>query len=293
VGAETIRPQTLSRFAEAFAPSGFDPKAFLACYGLAECTLGVSFGRLDRPVEIDCVDADVLAKERRAQPLDAGEENGTPARASLFVTCGAPLPGIEVVVRDEDGRPAPDRRCGTLFVRGSAVMSGYFRDPAATAEVLGADGWLNTGDVAYRIGDSIVITGRERDLIVVNGRNIWPEDIEYLAEQQPGIRPGDASAFSVPRPEGGEVAVVVIQCRHTDAHRRRRLVETLRALVREELGIECVIELVPPHTLSRTSSGKLSRSRTRDEFLRRTAWGEAARPSVPTDPFVLEQASGA
>jgi fatty-acyl-CoA synthase len=238
------------------------------------------------------VDADILARERRACPL--GDTPGVEAtgRASLFVNCGSPLPGIEVAVRDENGDPVPDRCCGTLFVRGSAVMSGYFRDPVATAEVLGSDGWLNTGDVAYRIGESIVITGRQKDLIIINGRNIWPQDLEYLAEQQPGIRPGDASAFSVPGPEGEETAVVVLQCRDTDPPRRRRLVETLRGLVRAEFGIECLVELVPPHTLSRTSSGKLSRSQTRDEFLKRAVWN-GSRPSADADPLALEQASGA
>ena len=148
-------------------------------------------------------------------------------------------------------------------------MSGYFGDEEATRGVLSPDGWLNTGDLGYRIGESLVITGRQKDLIIINGRNIWPQDMEYLAEQQPEVRTGDASAFSVPGPDGEEKAVLVIQCRVNDVMKRANLMERLHGLVRQELGIDCFIELVPRHTLPRTSSGKLSRSGARRDFLKR------------------------
>jgi len=102
-------------------------------------------------------------------------------------------------------------------------MSGYFGDPEATQQVLSPDGWLDTGDLGYRIGNSFVVTGREKDLIILNGRNIWPQDLEYLAEQQTEVRTGDASAFSVPGPDGEEKAVLVIQCRVSDVVKRASL----------------------------------------------------------------------
>jgi fatty-acyl-CoA synthase len=147
-------------------------------------------------------------------------------------------------------------------------MSGYFGDPEATRAVLSEDGWLNTGDLAYQVGSRIFITGRKKDLIIIHGRNIWPQDIEYLAESQPEIRTRDASAFSVPASEG-EQAVVMVQCRVSDKRKSAELKERIHRLISEELGIVCKVELVPRNTLPRTTSGKPSRGETRKEYLRR------------------------
>jgi fatty-acyl-CoA synthase len=279
VGAETIRPEPLTQFAEMLAPSNFDKNAFLACYGMAECSLAVSFAPLAQGLEVDCVDGEHLAEHQEALPVNGG--NGKSAvRSNHFVNCGVPLPDYEVEVRDKHGRALAERCCGTLFVRGPSVMSGYFGDPEATQQVLSPDGWLDTGDLGYRIGNSFVVTGREKDLIILNGRNIWPQDLEYLAEQQTEVRTGDASAFSVPGPDGEEKAVLVIQCRVSDVMKRASLMERLHGLVREELGIDCFIELVPSHTLPRTSSGKLSRSGARQDFLKRVNWAQLRQPQT-------------
>jgi fatty-acyl-CoA synthase len=270
VGAETIRPKVLADFAEALAPSGFDRRAFLACYGMAECSLAVSFAPLGRGLEVDVVDSEHIARHGEAVPY-ASLPEAEASRPSEFVRCGSVLPGHEVEIRDSRGQAVPERRCGTIHVRGPSVMSEYFQDPERTAESLSPEGWLNTGDVGYRAGDSIVITGREKDLIIINGRNIWPQDLEYLAELQPEVRTGDASAFSVPCKSGEDAAVLAVQCRESDPEKCAGLVERLRAQVREELGIDCFVDLVAPHTLPRTSSGKPSRSGARREFLTRVA----------------------
>ena len=146
-------------------------------------------------------------------------------------------------------------------------MSGYFNEPKITASVLSQDGWLNTGDTGYRIGNNLVITGRTKDIIIVNGRNIWPQDLEYLAEQQPEVRTGDALAFSAPAPDGSEMPVLAVQCRLKDEAERADLHARLQGLVSEELGIRCAVELVPPRFLPRTSSGKLSRSKARQNYI--------------------------
>ena len=279
VGAETIRPGALQEFAEVLAPSGFSSRAFLACYGMAECSLAVSFAPLDQGLALDCVDGDHLAEYREALPVGCVSGNGS-GRTSTLVNCGIPLPGYEVEVRDEQGGVLPERRCGTLFVKGPSVMSGYFNDPEMTRETLSSDGWLSTGDLGYRVGDSLVITGRAKDLIIINGRNIWPQDLEYLAEQQGEVRTGDASAFSVSGVDGEEKAVLVVQCREADVTRRSSLVDRLHCLIREELGIDCFVELVPPHTLPRTSSGKLSRSGARRDFLKRMGSERLVQPQT-------------
>jgi fatty-acyl-CoA synthase len=197
VGAETIRPEPLIEFAKILEPCGFNKEAFCACYGMAECSLAVSFAPLNAGLDIDFIDGDHLSDERQALPLKTEDPEGV-VRCSRFVNCGVPLADYEVEVRDEGGRPLPRRHVGTIYVKAASLMSGYFGDLKLTQEVLTADGWFNTGDLGYFVENSLFITGREKDMIIINGRNIWPQDLEFVAEQQPEVRTGDASAFSVP-----------------------------------------------------------------------------------------------
>lgn len=273
VGAETIRAETLERFAKALARSGFDKRAFLPCYGMAECSLAISFAPLGDGVEVDHIDLDVPPEGREASDADV--------RVNEFVKCGIPLRGYEVTIRDADHNALPERRIGTIAVRGPSVMSGYFGQPEVTREVLSADGWLDTGDLGYLADGHIVVTGRKKDLIIIHGRNIWPQDLEHLAEQQPEVRTMDASAFSVPGPDGTDKAVLVVQCRVSDSERRAALVQRLQRLVYQEYGVDCLVDLVPPHTLPRTSSGKLSRSSARKDYLRRVAATSQATTEAP------------
>ncbi len=266
VGAEIIRPEALSRFAEITAKSGFDRRAFVPCYGMAECSLAVTFAALGEGFSVDAVDADGFAASGLAA---SAAECQAPGRVREFVVCGRPLPGFEIEIRDTEGNLLPERHCGTLFVRGESVMSGYFGQEDESRKVLAADGWLNTGDLAYRIGDNLVITGREKDLIIINGRNIWPQDLEFIAEQQPEVRPGDSSAFAITGADGWEKAVLVVECRKLGTVERADLAQRLHSRVREELGIDCLVEMVPRNTLPRTTSGKLSRSGARNGFLER------------------------
>ncbi len=269
VGAETIQVEILDTFAEKLAPFGFDRKAFVASYGMAECSLAVSFAPIDLGIEIDEIDAEHLSAQQKARPVTGDTAASSSAcRTKKLVNCGIPLPGHEIVIRDEYGQVLPDRECGTIHVRGPSVMSGYFAAPVATAKVLSADGWLNTGDIGYLCNGSLMITGREKDMIIINGRNFWPQDLEFYAEQQPEIRPGDASAISVTT-DDGETAVMVVQYRETDEEKRYELSTRLTRIIREEVGIPCIIELVPAHTLPRTSSGKLSRAGTQRDYLNR------------------------
>jgi fatty-acyl-CoA synthase len=256
VGAEMIRTETLESFAQLLAPSGFDAQAFLA----------VCFGQLGKGMQTDQIDADQLAEHQIAKPVNSVPEKDN-GRSNTFVICGSLLPDYEFQIRGADGEMLPDRLCGTLYLRGPSVMSGYFGDLKATREVLSPDGWLNTGDIAYKIGSDVVITGRSKDLIIINARNIWPQDIEYLAEIQSEIRTGDATAFSIPNPHGDELAVVMVECRENDKQKRLDLIHKLNRLIRQELGIDCIIELVPRNTLTRTTSGKPSRHATRNDYL--------------------------
>jgi fatty-acyl-CoA synthase len=226
---------------------------------MAEVGLGISFSALGEPLRTDSVDRDRCA--------DRGEaEAATPASGDHlreFVVCGAPLPGYEVEIRNEQGAVLPERRVGELFVRGPSIMQGYLDEPEATAAVL-TDGWLDTGDLGYRIGAELVLTGRRKDLIIINGRNIWPQDLELIAEGQ-GVRSGSAAAFAV-HSQDAEQVVLVVECRNPDPSTELSLVKGIRAEVRAEFGVDCTIVATEPRTLPRTSSGKLSRVRARQMY---------------------------
>ena len=262
VGAERIDPRLLERFSQLLAPAGFNPKAFVACYGMAECGLAISFAPLDAGIHIDRVDKHRVIASGEAKPLTTDEG------ALKLVDCGTVLPSYEFRICDERGREVAERQCGRIMVRGPSVMRGYFNDAEATAEVLDETGWLDTGDIGYRRGRNLVVTARSKDVIIINGRNIWPQDLEQLAESCPGVRTGTTTAFEVTQPGGNPLVVVVVESKHA----RPELSRDIRSLVRQHFGVPCHVDIVPPRTLPRTSSGKLSRTTARAGFLARTGW---------------------
>ena len=204
-------------------------------------------------------------------PLSGGGDLGArdaprPQRFRAIVNCGRPVRDMAVEIREEDGAPLPDGAIGKLWCRGPSVMAGYFRDPDATAAAL-HDGWLDTGDMGYLSDGYIFIVGRAKDMIIVNGRNHWPQDIEWAVEQLPGFKAGDIAAFAITTPGGEETPAVLVQCRFSDPAERQRLHDLIRERVRAVTGMNCVIELIPPRTLPRTSSGKLSRAKARNLYL--------------------------
>ncbi|HEX5080277.1 MAG TPA: fatty acyl-AMP ligase [Geminicoccaceae bacterium] len=266
IGGDMIEPRVPRRFAEVFAAHGFRASAFVPSYGMAEATLAVSFSPLGRGLVVDTVDRHALAEERRAVPAGPDAEPGS---ARGFVVCGPALPGHMIEIRDDDGRVLPERRLGRIFVRGPSIANGYFGEPQASAEMF-RDGWLDTGDLGYLVDGALAITGRRKDLIIVHGRNVWPQDLEWAVEQLPGLRRGDAAAFSLdegPGGEGGESVVLLVQCRLTDPAARAQLERDVKAVVQQTAAIECKVVLVRPHGLPQTSSGKLSRSRARQNYL--------------------------
>jgi fatty-acyl-CoA synthase len=260
-GADMIRPDVMQSFVDAFAPAGFKASAFLPSYGLAEATLAVSTMPVGEGIVTDLVDERVLSGEGRA-----GVSADLPTRYRAIVNCGKPLPGLTVHVIGENDKPVADRQIGKIYVSGLGVMSGYFRDAAATDAVL-KDGWLDTGDMGYLADGYIYIVGRAKDMIIVNGKNHWPQDIEWAIEQLPGFKAGDIAAFAITTSSGEESPAVLVQCRTSDVAERTRLRDEIRAKVRLLTGMTCVVELVPPRTLPRTSSGKLSRSKARTLYL--------------------------
>jgi len=270
VGSETINPETMIQFAKALAPAGFSKKTLVVGYGMAECSLAVSFSQPGKGLAVDHVNAELLGADHQAVPVDPVDDKRAYATKGV-VSCGQPMPEYQIQVRDGQGQVLPERHVGTLYVRGPSVMGGYFDNENATRDVLSDDGWLNTGDLAYLVENNIYITGRQKDLLIVNGRWVWPQDLENIAEQQPEVRMGDAAAISVPGEDGQSTAVLLLQCRRPDQTDQSGLGLRIQRLIRRKIGINCKVELVPRHTLPRTTSGKLARARACQEYLERMA----------------------
>jgi fatty-acyl-CoA synthase len=261
LGGDMIRTGPLTDFAARFAAAGFSPKAYVASYGMAEATLALSMAPLDRGLEAETLDIGRLENDSLA--IAAAPS----ARARAFARCGPPLPDHALEVRDEDGKVLPERAVGQIFARGPSLMRGYFKQPEETAHVLSADGWLNTGDLGFLDRGEIVLTGRRKDLMIVNGRNIWPQDLEWTCEAElAAVRSGDVAAFSVPGKDEEQV-VVLVQARSSDAAVREALSLEVEALLRQRHSVDAKVRLVGPHALPQTSSGKLSRSKARAAYL--------------------------
>jgi fatty-acyl-CoA synthase len=257
-GADMIRPDVMQNFVNAFADAGFRAGAFTPSYGLAEATLAVTVMPPGEGIRVELVEEERLS----GSPRDLSR----PARYRAIVNCGKPLPDMDVEIRGEDGTVRKDHQIGKVWCRGPSVMHSYFRNPQATADCL-VDDWLDTGDMGYTHNGYLFIVGRAKDMIIINGKNHWPQDIEWAVEQLPGFNHGDIAAFSIELENGEEAPAVLVHCRVSDPEDRLRLRDTIRDKVRSITGMNCVVELVPPRTLPRTSSGKLSRAKAKQLYL--------------------------
>ncbi len=257
-GADMIRPDVMQSFVNAFADAGFSADAFTPSYGLAEAVLGVTVMPPGEGIRVELVEEERLS----GTPRDITR----PARYRAIVNCGKPMPDMIVEIRDEDGKPRGDHQIGKVWCQGPSVMHSYFRNEEATAACL-VDGWLDTGDMGYMADGYLFIVGRAKDMIIINGKNHWPQDIEWAVEQLPGFNHGDIAAFAVETDNGEEAPAVLVHCRVSDPIERVKLREQISDKVRSVTGMSCVVELVPPRTLPRTSSGKLSRAKAKKLYL--------------------------
>jgi fatty-acyl-CoA synthase len=259
-GAEPVDPGTVEAFIEAGARHGLRPGAVFPAFGMAEIGIAGTFPEPMAGLRTDAVDLRVLEREQYAAPVDAGAEG-----SRRLAILGRPVAGLEIrVVDPETGAVRRDREVGELEIRGTSVTSGYYKRPDATAALF-HDGWLRTGDLAYLLDGEMVMCGRIKDVIIVGGRNVFPEDIERALVGLDGVRAGNVIAFGVSGDRGKETLVVVAESKSDDHSTVRRSVADR---VRETIGVPAKdVVLVVPGSLPKTSSGKLQRSLCKSRYL--------------------------
>lgn len=258
-GAEPVDPETVREFAEAGRRHGARPGVVLPVYGLAEATLGVAAPEPLRPLEPQWVDGDALAGRGVAIDADASAPGARP-----LVSVGHPIPGVEIEIRGPGGDRLPDGHVGEVVLRSEHAMLGYWEDPEETARAV-VDGWIHTGDLGLWGPDGLVITGRLKDMIIVGGRNLYPEDAERAAQRVPGVRRGNAVAFGIL--DRAREGLVLIAETRLSGEEAVRLAKQVASEVRKAMGVAMEhVVLLAPGSLPKTPSGKLQRSLTRVRY---------------------------
>jgi fatty-acyl-CoA synthase len=276
IGGDMVREDALNRFAEVFAAHGFDAKAFVPSYGLAEATVAVSFSPLHKGFQVDPINSDIMRFQQRAVPADATTEE---RNRRALIACGQSIPGHEMKICDNDGNEVAERIVGRIMFRGDSVSPGILDREAGILPLTDEDGWLDTGDLGYWLNGQLIITGRHKDLILWNGRNIWPQDIEWTAEKAGGRHIPKSAAFTLSDDDGNGHIYLLAECKAREPEQRQELMSEISANVRQKVGAPIEVIFVPTRSLIMTSSGKLSRMRTRQKFIS----GEFENRNVETE----------
>ena len=261
-GAEAVSFETIEQFTNRFEPFGFKKEAMMPVYGLAESSVGLAFPPLDRGVRIDHIDRTTFTGSGSAQSVNKDEKN-----VLRFVSCGIPLPGHQIRIVDDAGHELPERQEGRLEFKGPSSTSGYYRDPQKTQTLFDGE-WLDTGDLAYIANGELYVTGRIKDIIIRAGRNIYPDELEKMVGNIPGIRKGCVAVFaSMDQVKQTEKLVVLAETRSKDPEVHQRLSNEINELSIDLTGVPPdEVVLAPPGNVLKTSSGKIRRSASKERY---------------------------
>jgi fatty-acyl-CoA synthase len=269
-GAEPIRPETLEAFVNAFGKVGFRKEALYASYGMAESSLAIAFTELGEGMKTLSVDGPTLWGDGVAKPVPEEDAN-----AVRLVSCGSPFPDHQITIFDPEDQasatPLPERKVGEIRIAGPSVMRGYWEDAERTRDAF-AGPFLRTGDLGFLDAGHVYICGRSKEVIILNGRNYYPQDMEWEAAKVAGVRKGNVIAFGARDPNGverdRERVVVAFEAHDAeDPAKAGNLCAAVRKAVQDGMGLtlDDVVAVVPG-ALPKTSSGKLQRSKTRELY---------------------------
>jgi acyl-CoA synthetase (AMP-forming)/AMP-acid ligase II len=265
--SEPMRHESHQLFIEAFTPYGFNPSAIAVSYAMAENTFAVTQGGVDSPVVTDPVDRDSLQVDRIARPAVPGKPS------IVMVSAGKPIPNTQVKVVDPKGNSLPDRHIGEIALLSNCMLTEYYHRPKVTQDAF-LDGWYLTGDYGYMLDGEVYITGRKKDLIIVGGKNIYPQDIERIAMTVPGVHPGRGVAFGIfSKKAGTEEVVLVAEVDTDDPAEKQTIADQIRKTVTQSSAVALRrVHLVPEGWIIKTSSGKTARLANRDKFIKETGF---------------------
>ncbi len=261
--SEPTRWESHQLFQERFKPYGLRPEALATCYAMAENVFAVSQGGIDGPVKMDEIEARALITQRLARPA-AG-----PGETIKMLSAGRPIANTQVRVLDDSHHQLPERSVGEIALSSDCMLTGYYRREDLTRKAF-HDGWYLTGDLGYLLDGEVFVVGRKKDLIIIGGKNIYPQDLEVLANQVPGVHPGRVVAFGVFNPEiGTEEVVVVAETDLEGEDERQGLADEVRARVTRGSDVALrYVHVVGPKWIIKTSSGKIARLANRDKYLK-------------------------
>ncbi|MBG0788786.1 MAG: AMP-binding protein, partial [Anaerolineaceae bacterium] len=265
--SEPMRNDSQQLFLEAFMPYGFKESALGTSYAMAENTFAVTQGGVDSPVRIDPVDRDAVQTERIARPAIDGKPSID------MVSAGKPIPNTQVKIVDVDGNTLPERHIGEIALLSDCMLTEYYHRHDATEQAF-IDGWYLTGDYGYMADGEVYISGRKKDLIIVGGKNIYPQDLERIAYTIPGVHPGRAVAFGIfSQKMGTEQVVLVAEVDTADEEEKKRIANDIRQTITQDSAVALRhVHLVGDGWIVKTSSGKTARLANRDKFLEETGF---------------------
>jgi fatty-acyl-CoA synthase len=263
--SEPTRLESHELFIKRFAPLGLRPEAPVTCYAMAENVFAVTQGGLAGPASIDPVDRRALISEKMARPVEA---DGPSSAVVRLLSAGQPLPNVHVRVLDEQRRDLPERHLGEIALQSDCMLSGYYNRPDLTEQAFFEDFYL-TGDLGYLADGELYVTGRKKDLIIVGGKNVHPQDLETLAAEVPGVHPGRVVAFGVFDDDAGTEDVVVVAEADTEAEVERQAIgDAVRLRINQGSDVAVRrVHVVGPRWVLKTSSGKVARAANRDKYL--------------------------
>ncbi|GIK56879.1 MAG: AMP-binding protein [Chloroflexi bacterium] len=259
--SEPVRYDSHQLFLAAFAENGVRPEMLGVSYAMAENTFAVTQTAPEGTAVLDTIDEHELTHHQYAQPVAADHP-----QAAVKVSCGPVIAGTEVAVWDGDGRALPDRCVGEIAIRSNCMLTEYYRRPDLRPFV---NGWYKTGDQGYTVNGELFVIGRAKDLIINAGKNIYPQDIEAIVNDVPGVHAGRAVCFGVPdEKEGTELIAVVAEVKSSDPAEHKEINKTIRQEVSRQSSVNVsYVHLVGPHWLLKTSSGKIARAANREKWL--------------------------
>jgi len=280
--SEPMHWKSHQMFLERFEKYGLRPAALATCYAMAENVFAVTQGGIDAPVVVDEVDQRAMLVDRIARPISPPLSGPSTALRSAqdaptgegqggglkLLSAGRPLPNVRVRVLDDQRRDLPERHLGEIALHSDCMLTGYYNRDDATAKAF-HEGWYLTGDLGYVADGEVYVTGRKKDLIIVGGKNVYPQDLEQLASDVTGVHAGRVVAFGVFDEEAGtEEVVVVAEAEAEDTAEHQRLADEIRQRVTRGSDVALRhVHVVGPRWLLKTSSGKIARGANREKYL--------------------------